>query len=105
MTARYIASVIMGAAEAWNSKKYYNHGDDYRWLPYAVVKKNQILLFVYRKKPFFLNLKFSNTSSHVYANTLNFYAFNVTVKMFIILNIIFNIFLLYLKYNIGHEIQ
>lgn len=90
----------MGAAEAWNSKKYYNHGDDYRWLPYAVVKKNQILLFVYRKKPFFKTL-----NSLIYANTLNSYAFNVTVKMFIILNIIFNIFLLYLKYNIGHEIQ
>lgn len=51
------------------------------------------------------NLFFKTLNSLIYANNLNSYAFNVTVKMFIILNIIFNIFLLYLKYNIGHEIQ
>lgn len=76
--------------------------DDYHT---QLLKRIKFYYLFIERNLFFLNLKFSNTSSHVYANTLNFYAFNVTVKMFIILNIIFNIFLLYLKYNIGHEIQ
>lgn len=55
--------------------------DDYRRLPYEVVKKNKNLLFVYRSKLVFVifNLLNSliNTSSHVYGNTSNSHAYSI----------------------------
>lgn len=53
--------------------------DDYRRLPYEVVKKNKNLLFVYRSKLVFVifNLLTSLILRHVYGNTSNSHAYSI----------------------------